>query len=163
MDEQGRDNWTFAGLETDEDDTAVAVVIRQAAISNAAIHYSMPDLPPVILGVTALNLSERSDQGLQFELTGAVNDTELLAAGELGTPDEIIEGINVPFEVTAELGEIEIIANGLIDDLYDPRQPAIAASIEGPNAEYLTGILGIDPVTAGPFSFNAGITPYRTP
>ncbi len=165
MDEQGNDNWTFTGLTSEEAEegaeeaATVPVVIRRAAVSRATLRYSMPDLPPLTAEVTELDLDERADQGLQFRLTGAVNDTALQAAGGLGTPDEIIEGSNVPFELTASLGEIEIIASGLIDDLYDPRRPAVDTSVTGPNAEYLTSILGMDPVTTGPFAFEAQLAP----
>jgi uncharacterized protein involved in outer membrane biogenesis len=157
MNEDGENNWTFAGLEDeDEDDeTATPVVIRRAEIADAEIRYSMPELPSISLAVSRLDVNERPDQGLNFELGGNFNEATLRATGELGTVAELIEGKNVPFQITGELGEITIAASGMIDDLYEPGQPEIEVALEGPNAEYLTGILGIEPVTTGPFSFHA--------
>ena len=158
VNEDGEDNWTFAGLDDTEDEATTPVVIRKAALSDAILHYSMPGLPPVSLAVSQFDLHERADQGLQFQLNGAVNETPLLLTGAVGTPDELIEGLNVPFEVAGDLGEITIAAAGLIDDLYAPMRPEINVTIEGPNAEYLTDILEIEPVTTGPFAFLASTT-----
>jgi len=155
VNEDGEDNWTFAGLEDEEDEAAMPVVIRRAEIADAEIRYSMPELPPVTLAVTQLTLNEIPAQGLQFEVTGAVNEAPLKATGDLGTVDQLIEGQNVPFQISGELGEISIAAAGMIDDLYEPKRPEIGVTLNGPNAEYLTGFLGIEPVTAGPFSFEA--------
>ena len=155
VNENGNDNWTFAGLATESDEPSIPVVVRQASVTGTRVSYTMPDLPTVTLRVADLTVEERNDLGLQFELTGSVNDTPLMVIGALGTAEEIIEGKNVPFELNADLGEISVSASGQIDDLYDPRQPEVALAVQGPNAEYLTDVLELVPITTGPFSIQA--------
>jgi uncharacterized protein involved in outer membrane biogenesis len=158
VNEDGENNWTFAGLDTEEiedDEAATPLVIRRAKIADAEIRYSMPGGPSILLAVSQLDVNESPDQALNFEFGGAFNEATLGAKGELGSVAELIEGKNVPFQITGELGEITVAASGLIDDLYEPGRPDIEVTFEGPDAEYLTGILGIEPVTTGPFSFQA--------
>ncbi|TNF78819.1 MAG: AsmA family protein, partial [Gammaproteobacteria bacterium] len=158
VDAQGNDNWTFAGLETEDDEPSMPIAIRRAVISDATLHYSMPALPTVTLAVTQLDLNEVPDQGLHVEFAGAINETRLTAKGDLGTVAELIDGRNVPFELAGDLGEITFATAGVVDDLYDIRRPEIEVTLEGPNAEYLTDILEIDPVTTGPFTIQASAT-----
>jgi len=153
VDEEGNDNWTFAGLEEEEETTPV--VIRRAAIADAKISYTTPDLPPILLVTSRLDLKEEPDSGLDFELAGAFNEATLRATGNLGTVDSLIDGRDVRFQVTGAVGEISIAGSGQIDDLYEPRRPEFEMSLQGPNAEYLTDILGMDPVTTGKFVFHA--------
>ena len=152
VDEEGNDNWTFAGLEEEE---TTPVVIRRATIADARISYTTPDLPPILLVTSRLDLKEEPDSGLDFELAGAFNEATLRATGNLGTVDSLIDGRDVRFQVTGAVGEISIAGSGQIDDLYEPRRPEFEMSLQGPNAEYLTDILGMDPVTTGKFVFHA--------
>ena len=47
----------------------------------------------------------------------------------------------------------------LIDDLTEPRRPTLEWKLDGPAAEYLTDILGLDPVTTGPMHFEIRVEP----
>ena len=62
-------------------------------------------------------------------------------------------------QISAEVPQDLVVPSPPIDDLVVPRKPAMAFRIEAPDAEHLTGILGMDPLTTGPLDLEGNLTP----
>ena len=76
-----------------------------------------------------------------------------------GKIDNLIDFYNVSFGISGQLGEVSFDGKAQIDDLLRPSRSTASLEIRGPNAEYLTNVLGLQQVTTGPLDLTATIAP----
>ncbi len=157
--DNGDDNWTF-GEDDDEPDDELPVIVRDMSLQDALLTYDGPsDMPTLRLALSRLDGTERDDGDLEFSSAGQLNDTDLSLHAEIGPTENLISLENTTFSLDGSLGEIDVSGNVQIDDLLRPRQPRGTVTVRGPNAEYLTGILGLRDITTGSLHLDVSIKP----
>ena len=165
--EDGADNWTLGGadevLEVADDDLSrpsLPVLVDDAKITDIDLTFNSPVRPrPFIFrGQLSAGTSATADH-LQLNIDGAIHDTPVALEATAGPVLQLIDFAAVTFTVAARLGEIELNGKAAVADLWQPAQPSALLTLSGPNAEYLTGILQLEPITTGPLELRATVGP----
>jgi len=166
QDEAGANTWTLFGSDSDaatDDDESGApldLMIRQARIRNLSVTYDDPGREsPLVFSAAALDQVELESGDLQLTLDADIDGTPVTLAGTAGTFADLIAAGPAHMDLRATIGEIGINGAGQIDSLADPRSADGKLEISGPNAQYLTDVIGIAPVTSGPLNLVATIGP----
>ncbi|MGI9341857.1 MAG: AsmA family protein [Gammaproteobacteria bacterium] len=159
----GANNWTLFETDTDEETVAadepaspLDLLIRQARIRDLAVTYVDPARDsPLRFKAASIDQVQLDSGDVELTLDGDLNGTPVTLDATAGTFADILAAGEVHYELSGGLGEISISSNARIDSLAEPRKPVGQLAISGPNAEYLTDILGIEPVTRGPLNLVA--------
>jgi len=164
LDESGSNNWTFLQAEEDEEpddaESGLNLLIRQARIRDLTVTYVDPSQEaPIRFHANAIDQVELESGDLQFGLNGDINGTQVELDGTAGSFANLLAAGEVHYELYGAIGEISIDSNAQIDSLAEPRKPVGHLKISGPDAKYLTNILGIAPITRGPLNLDATIEP----
>ena len=166
QDSTGNDNWTRSAAESEAEVPVVAerpslpVLVTDATVRDVLVSYDNPDRPqPFQFRASNIDLSRLESNRLELEIDGAINDrlVELLVTA--ATIDGLVEFRNVDFTLTGHVGEIRMEGTATLEDMINPERPTAKLYIEGPNAEYLTELLRVEPLTTGPLNLNASIAP----
>jgi uncharacterized protein involved in outer membrane biogenesis len=166
--ESGLDNWTlFPPGETEEGKHADAghqpmlpVMVVDAAITDFKLTYRTPKrLHPLSFTVAKLRTRQTMANDLQLALSGAMNDTPLELTARAGPVDHLVNFHDINFDLSGKLGEIGFDAAAILDDRARRGRSTARLHLQGPNAEYLTGVLGLQQVTTGPLDLIATIEP----
>ena len=160
----GLNNWTLFESEpttvADDSGPGLDLLIRQARVRNLTVIYIEPaQSSPIRFHAAAIDQAELPSGDLQLELDGNINGTLVTLNGMAGSFANLIAAGEVHYDLRAVIGEISINSNAQIDNLAEPRKPVGRFEVSGPNAEYLTDIFGIAPVTRGPLNLFATIEP----
>lgn len=164
----GENNWTFFPSEdaeeasdtSEEEKLKLPVMVVSASIVDFALTYANPQrLQPFQFNATQLRVSQTDTEDLNLDLIGDINETPLELTASAGRIDNLIDFSNVSFGVSGQLGEISFDGRAQIDDLLRPGRSTASLEIRGPNAEYLTNVLGLQRVTTGPLDLTATIEP----
>ena len=159
----GRDNWTFSETEAVDSPGASdgpAVMLQLLSVDDLVLSYKAPELRAplrVALGASSEILAEA--QQLSLTATGTVNDTPLSLALVVGSLDSLAALQDVAIEAHGALGEVTFDGDAVLDRVPDARRPTGSLHLRGPNAEYLTEVLGIDAITSGPLDLSASVSP----
>jgi len=94
---------------------------------------------------------------LKVNLTGSLNGTPLHFEKTIGPIENLLEYRDVTVDLKGNIGEIEIQGTSWTDDLLSPRRPNLQFDINGPNAQYLTDVLLMQPVSTGPLDLSVSI------
>lgn len=166
----GKSNWTFGPdtldpvkRPTDAGKTGLdtlPVVIHASDIRDFRLSYSDPSMAQPLV-VTVEHLSENvSDHGqVDVSVKGLLNQTPYSLVASVTELRNLVELQNVSSLLKGELGEIGFSGSANLDFLLAPKRPTIKLQVEGPNAEYLTDIIGIDRITTGPLNLDASVSP----
>ena len=166
--ESGLDNWTlFPSEETEEGNHAEAgnqpmlpVMVVDAAITDFKLTYRTPKrLQPLSFTVAELRTRQTTANDLQLELSGAINGTPLELTARAGPVDHLVYLYDINLDVSGELGEVGFDAEAVLDDRTRRGRSTARLRLQGPNAEYLTGVLGLQQITTGPLDLTATIAP----
>ena len=166
--EDGRNNWTLFAQDDSEDDSAgekpsermdeLPVLPNELRIDNFALTYLSPTLrKPLHVSLEKVRETILDSGDLQLEVSGQVNDKPISIAAVAGKVEDLVALRDVTLKLDGELGEISFQGSAAIDDLLSPRRPTGRLLLQGPNAEYLTEILGLEPITSGPLSLDMSI------
>ncbi len=165
--EDGAANWALGGAkvvpELADDDLSrpsLPVLVDDARITNVYLSLNSPGRPrPFIFrGQLSAGTSTAADH-LQLNIDGAIHDTPVVLEATAGPVLQLIDYRAVTFTVAASLGEIELNGSAAVADLWQPAQPSASLTLTGPNAEYLTGILHLEPITTGPLDVKLSVGP----
>ena len=164
QDETGSNNWTFLQADeeeaTDAAESTLNLLIRRARIRDLTITYIDPSRDaPIRFHANTIDQFELESGDLQLGLDGDINGTPVALDGTAGSFANLIAAGEVHYELHGAIGEISINSNARIDSLAEPRMPVGQLAISGPDAKYLTDILGIAPITQGPLNLVATIEP----
>ena len=137
------------------------LLIRQARIRDLTVTYINPAQDaPFRFNASIVKQIQLDSGDLQFELDGAINGTPIVILnGTAGTFANLLAAGAAHYDVRGSIGEISINSSAKIDSLAEPRKPTAQLKIAGPNAQYLTDVLGIAPITTGPLNLVALIEP----
>ncbi len=164
QDATGLNNWTLfeadPAEETDETESTLDLLIRQARIRDLTVTYADPaQESPIRFQASSIDQVQLESGDLQLELDGDINGTPVALDGTAGSFANLIDAGQVHYDLRGAIGEISINSNAQIDNLAEPRKPVGQLEVSGPNAKYLTDVLGIAPVTRGPLNLVATIEP----
>jgi uncharacterized protein involved in outer membrane biogenesis len=164
QDGTGLNNWTLfesdPAAETDARQSTLDLLIQQARIRDLTITYVDPARgSPIRFQASAIDQVQLESGDLQFGLDGDINGTPVTLDGTAGSFADLIAAGPVHYDLRAVIGEIIINSNAQIDNLAEPGKPVGHLEISGPNAEYLTDVFGIAPVTRGPLNLVAKMEP----
>ena len=166
QDDGGLNNWTL--LETDPaeepDDTesALNLLIREARIRNLDVGYVDPARDaPLRFRASQIKQVQLDSGDLQLEVDGDINGTPITLDGTAGTFANLIDAGAVHYDLRGSVGEISLNSKAQIDSLAEPGKPVGRLQVSGPDAKYLTDILGIDPITSGSLNLLATVEPVR--
>ncbi|MCJ7558841.1 MAG: hypothetical protein MUP90_18275, partial [Gammaproteobacteria bacterium] len=166
--DSGDDNWRFsppeamkeAGDTSVEEKLKLPVMVVDASITDFGLTYNNPQrLQPFQFTVTQLRATQSDTEDLNVNLIGDINETPLELKTSAGKIDNLIDFYNVSFGISGQLGEVSFDGKAQIDDLLRPGRATASLEIRGPNAEYLTNVLGLQQVTTGPLDLTATIAP----
>ncbi|MEM8767015.1 MAG: AsmA family protein, partial [Pseudomonadota bacterium] len=157
--EDGSDNFSLPYFEETSDTPPAKVRLVQFTARDIDVSYVTPALPePLVIALRELDVEQQASD-LVLALTGTLNDEALNAGGSVGALDDLLAATNVSFDLDGNLGEVTFDAIGTIDDLTVPRRPRIRANLSGPEARYLTDLIGLDAVTSGPIQIEVEVAP----
>ncbi len=157
--EEGADNYTLPFFEEPSEAATPGVRLVHLEARDIEVSYTTPALPQsLLLAVARLDLVQEASD-LVLELLGSLNGEALAAQGTIGSMDDLLAATNVDFELDGNLGEVQFTALGTVDDLTEPRRPQLRADLTGPDARYLLGLLGLEPITSGPLRFEVEVQP----
>ncbi|MDH5499958.1 MAG: AsmA family protein [Gammaproteobacteria bacterium] len=165
--EDGADNWTLAAageapepVDEDLSRPQLPVLLDDAKITDVHLSFNSPVRPQPLVFRGQLGAGTyASADALQLHIDGAINDTPVTIEATAGPVPQLIDFRAVTFTLAASLGEIELNGNAAVADLWQPAQPSMTLTLSGPNAEYLTGILDLEPITTGPLALRASVGP----
>jgi uncharacterized protein involved in outer membrane biogenesis len=170
--EDGTNNWTLSTpqdseQEPEEEESAEAegidelpVMLNELRVSNFALNYLSPSLRrPLNVFLDEVHETVLATGDLQLGISGQVNEKPVSITAVAGKVDNLVALQDVVLQLEGVLGEISFRGNAAIDDLLAPRRPTGQLLLQGPNAEYLTDALGLDPITSGPLSLDMSMAP----
>jgi len=164
QDDTGLNNWTLAATdpaeESDDAEATLNLLIRQARIRNLSVDYLDPTRDaPLRFQASEIKQVQLDSGDLQLDLDGDLNGTPVTLDATAGTFANLLDAGAVHYDLRGVLGEISIESSAQIDSLAEPGKPVGRLQVSGPNAKYLTDILGIDPITRGPLNLVATVEP----
>ena len=163
--DEGDASWQFAGIKAEENRSVeprkpvamLPVIVDHAAVNDIRVSFSAPTLDQPLLFVADSLLSSIGEDILRAEITGTLNGTPVHFEKTVGPVENLLRYENVNVDITGNIGEITIRGTSWIDHVLAPRRPRVQIDIHGPDANYLTDILGVKPVTNGPMEFSVSI------
>jgi len=167
-DDSGDNNWTiFPPKEPDDAEDPepkerpkLPVMLVDVSITDFRLTYDNLERPrPFQFSATEVLLTQTQAEDLQLNLSGDINETPVELAVTAGTVDNLVDFYDVDFDVSGHLGEIRFDGEAAFGNLIRPRRPTARLNLQGPNAEYLTGILRLQQITTGPLDLTATIAP----
>ena len=158
-DSDGNGNWQIPRQEPIEKNESVnnrRVVINNITISNTDLRFNNgKNETGHILLIESLHQQQQQDGMLHTELNGLLNNRLIEYSGRMGPYDNILNGRDIRFESEGHFGELKISGKGLIDSIYEPKNPTFMLNLEGPNIDEITAMLGIDDLGGGGFFLSA--------
>jgi len=164
----GDASWSFAALTVDPDEAEeepvkeetagrLPVLLNHTAITDTRISYRTSTMgQPLVFEAESLIAGIDGDE-LKVVLVGALNETPLRFEKTTKPVKNLLEYRDVTVDLQGNIGEVEILGSVWADDLLSPRRPKLKLKVSGPNAQYLTDILLMQPVTTGPLDLSVSI------
>ncbi len=158
-DTEGVSNWTTVGSQQQPPeppgDHGPRVMIEDIGFNNTRVHY-LNASTGIQHDLAISSLSQQQDTGGELALSfdGTLNTWPLAFTGHLGPLKNIIAGRNIAFQGSGHFGALDISGEGLIDNLSQPRQPALDIRLSGQDIDAVTSMLGADDLGAGAFTLN---------
>jgi len=161
----GDASWQFAGIKAEENRPVeprkplalLPVIVDHSAVNDIRVSFSAPTLDQPLLFVADSLVSSIGDDVLRAEITGTLNGTPVHFEKTVGPVENLLRYENVNVDITGNIGEIRIRGTVWIDHVLAPRRPRVQIDIDGPDANYLTDILGVKQVTQGPLKLSVSI------
>ena len=163
--DMGDASWQFAGIKAEKNRPVeprkpvamLPVIVNHAAVNDIRVSFISPTLEQQMLFVADSLVSSIGDDILRAEITGTLNGTPVHFEKTVGPIENLLRYENVNVDITGNIGEIRIRGTAWIDHVLAPRRPRVQIDIDGPDANYLTDILGVKPVTNGPMELSVSI------
>jgi len=163
--ESGDASWTFEALKKTGDempvdenpDLRLPVMLNYAAINDTQVSFNSPAMMQPLLFVAESIVSRIDDENLIVSLTGSLNGTPLHFEKTTGSIENLFEYKDVTVDLKGNIGEIEIQGSSWADNLLSLRRPKLQLEINGPNAQYLTDVLSMEPISTGPLDLSISV------
>jgi uncharacterized protein involved in outer membrane biogenesis len=159
--EDGLNNWTFGDDDDSGADIApLPIILEQSTARDVLIVLQSPILEqPLRARVASFTQTLREDDLLDSALIGDINGRDVEIKGQLGPLESFLTGRDMQFEVTGSFDTLSIRSTGYFDDLRDPQQPSVDLSIQGPDVDDVTQMLGLADYGEGNLDFHASVVP----
>lgn len=159
--EDGLNNWTFGDDDDSGADTApLPIILEQSTARDVLIVLKSPILEqPLRARVASFTQTLREDDLLDSALIGDINGRDVEVRGRLGPFQSFLTGLDLRYEITGSFDTLSIRSKGSIDDLTNPQAPAVELSIEGPNVDDVTQMLGLADYGEGNLDFYGSVAP----
>jgi uncharacterized protein involved in outer membrane biogenesis len=163
-DREGVQNWVTrqraeqqtGGEQQPDGNQATVVVLNDLRLHNATLsHLDQVRDFKHLLHLSTLTQKHLPDGMLAVYLEGIFNDRPVGFDASFGPYVNLLQGRDVTFRGRGRFGNININGNGHIDELAKPRRPRFELSMQGPDTDTLTSMLGIKDLGTGDFVLNA--------
>ena len=156
-------NWEFelaGGTDQPEvQEEPLGLWLQTLEIDAVRIVYEDAHRPePVDVRIQSLRQQRRDDDMLETSVDATVNERAVEFRGTWGTWTSLLAGSNVQFDASGQLDTISVQATGHIDDLRNPRRPAVDFSIAGPSIKDISAMLGLGEVGEGDVDLSGGLS-----
>jgi len=163
--DSGDASWTFEALKKageevpveKEPDGSLPVMLNYVSINDTEVSFNSPAMTKPLLFITESLVSSIDGGNLTVNLTGSLNGTPLHFEKTTGPIENLYEYKDVSVALKGNIGEIEIQGSSWADDLFTPRRPTLQLEINGPNAQYLTDLLLVKPISTGPLNLSISV------
>jgi len=156
---EGLGNWVSAPTPPSPEKavTECAVVIfRDVTLSNTHVGYLNGETgKEQVLQIDDLHQHQKDDGILHISLDGSLNQRPLEFAGSVGPYINLLKGRDINYSGNGNFGSLDIVANGIIDDLMAPKRPEFNIELKGPDIDEITSMLGAEDLGSGQFSLVA--------
>ena len=156
---EGLGNWVPAptppspGKATTE---GAVVIFRDVTLSNTHVGYLNGETgKEQVLQIDRLHQHQKDDGMLHINLDGSLNQRPMEFTGSVGPYTNLLNGQNINYSGSGHFGSLDIVAEGLMDDLTRPRRPTFSIKLQGPNVDDITSMLGTEDLGTGQFSLAA--------
>ncbi|MCF6225747.1 MAG: AsmA family protein [Xanthomonadales bacterium] len=152
----GVDNWVVTRQTSENpqtEDAKPTVIFKQISLNNIALDYRNDETGKTqVLQIDSFRQIQQDDGMLEVGLDATLNNRQVGFAGSIGPYQNLLSGKNVAFKGSGNLGSLQIVAEGLIDDLLNPQRPDFMFELQGSDTDDITEMLGIDNLGSGAFS-----------
>ena len=152
--EAGQSNWVFTeAAAAPVDEGALPFLLEAFNLRNAHIEFRSPRLDqPLVAQITELQESVGPQGMIESHLTGQLNGKAVEFNGTAGPYERLVSGDDFELSGAGRFGNIQLNGTAVLDNLYLPQRPTVEISLEGPDLEELTSMLGIEGLGKGPIS-----------
>ena len=134
----------------------VVVIFRDVTLSNTRVRFLNGKTGKTqVFQINELQQNQKDDGMLQINLDGSLNQRPLEFAGSVGPYANLLKGRDINFAGNGHFGSLDIVAEGLIDDLTGPKRPKFNVELQGPNIDEVTSMFGTEDLGTGQFSLVA--------
>ena len=155
----GRNNWIGSAKpvsEPNDKNSDPVVVFDNIQVTNGLLRYLNNEKGlEHVLSITVLDQVQQLDGMLNVNLAGGFNSRPLEFKSTFGPYINLLQGRDISFTGTGDLGDLHINTQGFIDDLLHPRLPQVDLEVQGPNIDEITNMFGVDDLGSGSFSLRA--------
>jgi uncharacterized protein involved in outer membrane biogenesis len=156
----GEGNW-----ETGEPGAAgwpdtLPFVLQHARLNDARIQYRDPRLDRAVdMRLASVEQQHRADDRLLLGVEGEVNGTALSLRADAGAFAQLVAGKNFDLDARARIGDLDVQAAAVIDDVAAPVRSRLSLRMTAPEAATLAQRLGLGDPGAGGVDLTSEITP----
>jgi len=157
-DNEGVKNWeTHQRAEHQPaDEQPAGVVLNDIRLRDATLaHLDHVREFSQVLHLATMTQKHLPDGMLAVDLEGIFNEQTVGFNVSFGPYKNLLQGRDVSFHGRGQFGNININANGHIDELAKPRRPRFELVAQGPDTDALTAMLGIGDLGSGDFAIDA--------
>jgi len=132
------------------------VIFNHLQLSNVSLRYDNDKTSAQhILLIASLEQHQQADGMLLTTMSGSLNERALEYSGTIGPYTNLLNGKDISFNSSGQLGSLKIVGDGLIDSLLEPRSPRLRFDIQGPDIDEVTAMLGTEDLGSGRFMLHA--------
>ncbi|MEH6453333.1 MAG: AsmA family protein, partial [Psychromonas sp.] len=171
--ESGENNWTLIEAMAQEPNQVIPPPIEGAQnspglsilpihinITDSLLSYQNPDIEQeIVLVIDKAQQVIDELYDLQFIVDGNINQIPINLNATASTENHSIDYSDIDFNLSAAVGNLQIEAIAVIDDLLKPSRPTVSAHINAPNIERLAETLGLQPFATGLFKMDLELQP----
>lgn len=158
-DAEGNGNWISANEAPVEDtgDTGGGnVVFANIAAGDAAFRFRNASKNiEHVFNIVALKHQQADDGMLHTSLNGDLNGRPVEYTSIAGPYDNLLKGRDINITAAGQFGQLAVSAEAYLDDLLEPRLPEFDITLQGPDTDEITAMLGVDDLGSGAFSLRA--------
>ncbi|MCF6264242.1 MAG: AsmA family protein [Xanthomonadales bacterium] len=153
---KGLGNWAVsrpAAAKSQTEDTSPRIIFNRVLLNDIALDYQNGETGKTqVLQIDSFRQVQQDDGMLEIDLDATLNNRRVGYSGSIGPYENLLNGQDVAFKGSGNLGSLQIVAEGMIDDLLNPRRPDFMLELQGPDTDDITEMLGIDDLGSGAFS-----------
>jgi uncharacterized protein involved in outer membrane biogenesis len=162
QDAEGRSNFDFGtGEEAPEDssepDDTLPLIVEHAQVRDVRVQKLAPDAKPFVAVVERLDIATATDEWLDIQGAGTVNDLPFRIEGRTGTIAALQKARDIGLDLAGGLGDVELVAKGTLARLGSIAGSNLAIQAQSKDVAPVLERLGIDLDLEGVLDVDANI------